>query len=134
MLANLQKLNPELQIKASKPETLMAKLKVDREKVNEAHRQISKEEEIVKAVCEEAKAHSKYTKVNLYEVISLLHAALAVVEDLKTHKADLAVVKTFVKPLQLKVEVMNAVCLVCGKSGDMVSAKLLFAQISSADI
>ncbi|OHT01787.1 Dynein heavy chain family protein [Tritrichomonas foetus] len=128
MEAELQGLRPMLQKKAVETNLLMDKLKVDREKVNEAHRQISSEEEVVKQVRQEAMVLAKDAQDDLDRALPLLQAALSAVEDLKNRKADLAVVKTFTKPPQLVVEVMEAVCLLMGKSPDWSTAKQLLAQ------
>ena len=128
MEAELQDLKPLLQKKAVETNKLMDKLKIDREKVNEAHRQILSEEEVVKQVRQEAKVLARDAQDDLDNALPLLHAALSAVEDLKNRKSDLAVVKTFTKPPQLVVEVMEAVCLLCGKNPDWTSAKQLLAQ------
>ena len=128
MEAELQSLRPMLQQKAVETDQLMDKLKVDREKVNEAHKTISAEEETVKVVRSEAMVLAAEAQEDLDKAMPLLQAALEAVEDLKNRKSDLAVVKTFVKPPQLVVEVMEAVCLLCGSRPDWASAKSLLAQ------
>ncbi|OHT12593.1 Dynein heavy chain family protein [Tritrichomonas foetus] len=128
MEAELHSLRPQLQKKAVETDALMAKLKVDREKVNEAHKLISAEEETVKKVRSEAMVLAAEAQDDLDRAMPLLNAAKAAVEDLKNRKADLAVVKTFVKPPQLVVEVMEAVCLLNGHKPDWASAKSLLAQ------
>ena len=128
MEAELQSLRPLLQQKAIETDQLMDKLKVDREKVNEAHKTILAEEETVKVVRSEAMVLAAEAQEDLDNAMPLLHAALEAVEDLKNRKSDLAVVKTFVKPPPLVVEVMEAVCLLCGRNPDWASAKSLLAQ------
>ena len=128
MEVELQSLRPQLQKKAVETDALMAKLKVDREKVNEAHKLISAEEETVKKVRSEAMVLAAEAQDDLDRAMPLLNAAKAAVEDLKNRKSDLAVVKTFVKPPQLVVEVMEAVCLLNGHKPDWASAKSLLAQ------
>ena len=128
MEVELQNLRPQLQKKAVETDALMAKLKVDREKVNEAHKLISAEEETVKKVRAEAMVLAAEAQDDLDRAMPLLNAAKAAVEDLKNRKSDLAVVKTFVKPPQLVVEVMEAVCLLNNHKPDWASAKALLAQ------
>lgn len=62
--------------------------------------------------------HPKKKQSRRLEKKPFLDSALAAVEDLKNKKSDLAVVKSFVKPAQLIVEVMEEVFLLCGKSPD----------------
>jgi len=128
MEIELQSLRPMLQKKAAETELLLSQLKIDREKVNEVHKQISSEEDIVKTVREEAMVLAEEAQDDLDKALPFLNNALAAVEDLRNRKSDLAVVKTFVKPPQLVVEVMEAVCLLNGRNPDWTSAKSLLAQ------
>ena len=114
----LTSLRPKLQEKAAETEKTLAKLKVQREIANETHMQISSEEETVKKIREEAVALAAEAQADYDKTKPFLDSALAAVEDLKNKKSDLAVVKSFVKPAQLIVEVMEAVFLLCGKSPD----------------
>ncbi|EAY02556.1 Dynein heavy chain family protein [Trichomonas vaginalis G3] len=127
MEAQLTKLRPQLQEKAVKTEQLLATLQVDREKVNEVHRVISAEEETVKKVQQKAAKLAQEAEVDLAKAMPFLENAKAAVEDLKNRKSDLAVVKSFVKPPQLVIEVMEAVCLILGEQPDWSTAKTLLA-------
>ncbi|KAH0794512.1 Dynein heavy chain family protein [Histomonas meleagridis] len=128
MEAELQKLTPLLEKKANETNELMEKLKVDKVKVNEAHKSISAEEEIVQQVRTKALKLASEAQADLDKAMPLLNAALSAVEDLKNRKSELAVVKTFVKPPQLVIEIMEAVCLLNGRNGDWASAKSFLAQ------
>lgn len=128
MEAELQNLRPMLQKKAAETEALLAKLKVDREKVNAAHQQIKAEEEVVNKVRDEATELAAEAQKDLDLAMPFLRGALEAVEDLKNKKSDLAVVKTFVKPPQLVIEIMEAVCLLNGAKPDWSSAKQLLSQ------
>ena len=114
----LTSLRPKLQEKAAETEKTLAELKVQREIANETHMQISSEEETVKKIREEAVALAAEAQADYDKTKPFLDSPLAAVEDLKNKKSDLAVVKSFVKPAQPIVEVMEAVFLLCGKSPD----------------
>lgn len=116
-----------LQQKAKEAYQVMAKLKEDREKVNKAHN-ISAEEETVKGVRSEAMALVVEAQEDLDMAMLLLHAAREAPEDLKTREPDLSVTKTFVKPLPLVVEAVEAACLLGEIRPDRAAAKSLTAQ------
>ena len=123
MKKDLMDLQPVLQKAAKETAELLEEVARDQTAADEVKRRVTKEEEAVGIIATDARAIAADAQRDLDEAMPALAAAVKALESLD--KKDTQEVKSFAKPPDLVHRVMEAICVLMGKTPSWDESKKL---------
>jgi dynein heavy chain len=126
MQVELTALEPELKKKNEDVGKLLVRLQEDQKKADEVRTVVVKEEEVAKKKAAETEAIKEDAQRDLNEALPALQAATKALDSLD--KSDITEVKGFVKPPDLVLTVMEAVCILFNARPDWTNAKQMLGD------
>ncbi|RHY84261.1 hypothetical protein DYB26_001855, partial [Aphanomyces astaci] len=122
-LTNLQ---PILAAKAVEAEELLKQVSIDQKEAAVVEQRVSHDEAIVKAQAYEVSIIQADALKDLETAMPALNAAVQALDSLD--KKDITEVRSFAKPPQIVIVVMEAVCIMLGEKPDWDTSKKLLAK------
>jgi len=128
MSEELQQYRPQLSDTSKISKDSLEVLNFERQKVAEIHRVLSSDEEVLKRAKDDASKLTSDTQFELDRIFPLLQVAISAIEDLKSRKSDMAILRTTVNPHPSAVDIMEIICLLFGRTTDWITSKQLLSQ------
>lgn len=120
------RLQPEIIKKTAETEALLKQVAIDQQKADQVRNVVQAEEKVVKKQALEVKTVQADAQADLDMALPALNEALKALDSLK--KQDISEVKTMSSPPPAVVLVMEAVCILFGKSPEWSAAQKLMAD------